>query len=255
MNFVKTGFVITLFFLISPALVGQKVFIKPLYGYYFPRMSEVNAKIANDLDGQRRKLQEAIPSPGKLNGDQLIGGQIEYYLGDDYFMNLNVSFYSEKASVEHQGGRFSTPFTFIFEREVEAYDVMFNLNYYLGYNSWKRFNKYIGIGAGLLVVNAHSLTVSTKNDSEHKVFPVNTRGEFSGTILSGVLALGGNLRLATGLKLWAESGLQYGNVGKLDGNITTISDPEKQAVSTESSFDLTGLYLRGGIGFSLPFLK
>ena len=233
--------------LIMP-LTAQKFSIKPFAGYYYPNMSDVNSKIDTDIRGFRNLLDAPIPFPGKFNGNIIFGGQIEYNASEEYLFTLNVSYYGEKVSTDYFSAESTPTWEFDYQREVRMIDVIFNMHYYLGYNSWNRFNKYIGIGAGLAFLNAKSFTAST-----HPSNRIDTSGDFSGNILSGLISLGGNYRLTDILKLWAEFGLQYGNFGQLDGTITTFNNPEEIPATTESSFDLTGLYLRGGLGIALPF--
>jgi hypothetical protein len=228
-------------------LSANDITLKPLIGYYFPKMGDVNSKIDSDIRGFRNLLQAPIPHPGNINGNMIFGGQIEYHFNEDYFLNLDVSYYQEKVAAAYFSANTNPTWQFDYEREVQMVDAMLNLHYYFGYSSWRRFNKYLIIGVGLIFVNAKSWTATT-NPS----LLIDTRGEFSGNSLSGVLGLGGNYRLSNTFKLWGEAGLQYGNTGQLDGTVTDIGNPGGGEVTSESSFDFTGVYIRGGIGFTFP---
>lgn len=229
---------------------AQNLSLKLHYGYYYPSLSNVNDNINEDIRGLRQMLQAPIPSPGEFNGSGVFGGQIEYRLNEDYFINLNVSYYQEKIALLYSPAT-APSWTLDYQRELKSIDAIVNLHYYFNYSTWKRFNKYLGIGVGLMFLNAESFTATDKPDTEQ----LKTRGKFSGNILSGVLAVGGHYRLSKPLLLWGEIGLQYGNFGELDGKITTLENPNEVETISASSFDLTGLYARMGLGIGLPFLK
>ncbi|RMF56479.1 MAG: hypothetical protein D6748_13385, partial [Calditrichaeota bacterium] len=219
--------------------------IKPHIGYFFPRMGDVNSKIETDILTFRDIFGEPIPQPGKISGNPMYGAQIEYHLNEDYFLNVNVAYYQDKSNVFHQS--FTDPSLFLnYKREVQFYDVMFNLLYFINYNSWRRFNKYMGLGIGVVLANAHSVT-----ETNHPALPLNSRGDFTGNSLSAIISVGGKYRLTTFSYLWGEIGLEYGNMGPLDGKVTTLDHPEKRDAITESSFDFTGIYLRIGIGMKV----
>jgi len=84
--------------LVTP-LAAQKFSIKPMVGYYYPKLGEVNSKIKTDVDELRNILGAPIPSAGKFNGNIIFGGQIEYQANEEYFFNLNVSYYQEKVAL------------------------------------------------------------------------------------------------------------------------------------------------------------
>lgn len=233
---------------LATPLTAQKFSIKPVIGYYYPRLAEVNSKIKVDVDGLRNILGAPIPSAGKFTGNIYFGGQIEYQANEEYFFNLNVSYYREKVAADYNSANTVPPWQLSYEREIRMVDVILNMHYYLNYSSWKRFNKYIGIGVGMMFVHARSLTFIASPD-----IPLDSRGEYSGNTLTGILAIGGNYRLSKTVKLWSEFGLEYGNVGELNGKVTSLEQPEETDAATQSSFDLTGLFLRGGLGITLPF--
>lgn len=233
---------------LATPLTAQKFSIKPMVGYYYPKLGEVNSKIKTDVDELRNILAAPIPSPGEFNGNIIFGGQIEYQANEEYFFNLNVSYYQEKVATDYSSVNTSPPWQLNYERDLWMVDVILNMHYYLNYSSWKRFNKYIGIGVGMMFVNATSLTFTTSPN-----FPVDTRGDYSGSTFTGILAIGGNYRLSKTIKFWSEFGLEYGNIGELSGKVTSPEQPEGTDAVTQSSFDLTGLFLRGGLGITLPF--
>ncbi len=239
-----------LWFLGIGLIWGQGAYLKPHYGYLFPKMSAVNNKIRADINIARQLLDPSIPAAGEIGGSPFFGGQIEYHLNEDYFFNISVEYFQDEVASRFQGGGSQAPWSFDYQREVKMYDIMFNIHYYFNYNSWQRFNKYLGVGVGVVVVDARSLTVS-----DHPNYLRNSRGDFSGSVLSGLFSLGGDFRIVEAFKLWAEVGYQVSSVGQLDGRITTLQNPERQDIISESSFDLTGPYVRGGIALAMPFLR
>ncbi len=236
---------ILLFCALITGSVAAQVTIKPFYGFYRPRLNDVNSKIVNDIDNVRILLDAPVPSAGKFDGESVLGGQIEYHLNEDYFFNVSVAFYNEDVSTSFsQDG-----WQFDYQRDIDFYDFVLNLHYYFNYNSWRRVNYYAGIGVGYLLVRANSLTVSTSNN-----YLTDARGEFNGNAITAALTVGGHLKMAEPLMLWVEGGLQYGNVGNLDGKTTNNGAAEEELLS-DSQFDLTGFFVRGGIGLSLGFLN
>lgn len=234
---------------IFPPAAAQNFSLKLHYGYYYPSLGDVNSKIEEDIRGLRRDLQAPVPSPGEFNGSGVLGGQLEYRLNEDYFINLNVSYFQEKVELQYRPSP-APSWRLEYLRELKSIDAIINLHFYFNYSTWKRFNKYLGIGVGLMFLQAESFTGSDNPDEL-----LETRGKFSGNILSGVLAVGGHYRLSKPLLFWGEIGLQYGNFGELDGTVTTLENPNEVETVSNSSFDLTGLYARAGLGIGLPFLK
>lgn len=226
------------------------VIIKPYLGYMTPKLSDVNDKINSDIRLASDIFNEPIPHPGELGAKSVFGAQLEYHINEELFLNVNVGFYRDQVSTSYVSIATTPESRFNYERKVSLYDVIFNVHYYLGYSSWKSFNKFIGFGVGLSFANAESLTQLNHPDLE-----LDSRGEFSGNILSGVLAIGGDLKVANPLKFWAEFGLQFGNFGELDGTVTTLENPQRRERPTDSQFDFTGFYLRGGIAVTVGFLK
>jgi hypothetical protein len=112
----------------SSVLFANDLTIKPLIGYYFPKMSDVNSKIDADIRGFRNIFQAPIPNPGSINGNTLFGGQIEYHFSEDYFLNLNVSHYKEKVSSKYFSATTNPSWRFDYEREVQMIDAIFSLH-------------------------------------------------------------------------------------------------------------------------------
>ncbi|RMI00526.1 MAG: hypothetical protein D6681_11255 [Calditrichaeota bacterium] len=245
----KLGFPILLgiFLGISP-IMGQ-IRLKPHAGLLFPGMGDVNAKIENDIISFRQITGEPIPSPGTIGRNKFFGVQVEYQIEEDYFASLNVGYYSDAAEVDYSA---TAGLRFHYLREVQLFDFMLNLHYYFNYSTWKRVNTYLGMGVGLSVANARSETFSNFGD---ELAQVDSRGDFAGNSLSALLGAGVDVRLSQAFSLWGELGLQYGNMGQLDGSVTTKDHPEKRDTVSQSSFDFTGIYVRAGLGVLLPFLK
>ncbi len=250
MQFFKKSIALSALFIFSAAAFSQGVTIKPFISHPFVRLGEVNDNIAGDIRTFRESSGAAIPSPGEFNGERTFGAQAEYHLNEDYFFNISVSFYNETVET-HFDGLQPAPIVLDYQREVRSYDFMLNLDYYFNYNNWKRFNKYLGVGVGLILVNADSKTFYKVKDE----LLIDSDGEFTKTGLSALLSAGMTYRLASLLSLWGEGGYQVSNVGQLDGKVTTIDNPTRTDFTTNSAFDLSGFFIRGGLGITLPFLN
>ena len=226
--------------------------IKPYYGHLLPRMSDVNNRIENQIEGWRELLGEPVPAPGKIDGHRLLGAQVGYHFGENYFLTLNVSHYEEKVQSEFT----PAPDRFYFERQVEFYDVTANLQYYFDYDSASRLNKYLGIGVGILFAKARSNTQSTfiSNPKNGTLFPPSdTRGDFSGNSLLAAVSAGLDVRLFNPFSLWAEAGYQFANIGHLEGTVNTFDGRAITGFTTNTSFDFSGFYFRAGLGIGLSF--
>jgi opacity protein-like surface antigen len=246
---------IILFYLIFVApLAAQSLVIKPYYGYLLPRMSEVNDQIGRQIGLWQELLGEPILSPGKINGHYVFGAQVLHHFNDDYAVTLELSRYQEKIATDYFKP-VSSAERFLFEREVETYNLAVNLNYYFGYDETSRLNKYVGFGAGLLFAKANSITLSSiVNDPKGVLLPaVDSRGEFSGNSITGALAGGLELRLIGSASLWGEAGYRYAKIGQLDGTVRRIDDQQGAAFTTNTSFDFSGFYFHAGLGIVLPF--
>lgn len=249
-----------LFYLIFVApLAAQSLVIKPYYGYLLPRLSEVNDQIGRQIGVWRELLEEPIPSPGEIDGHYVFGAQVLHHFNDDYAVTLELSRYQEKAASDYFKPA-TTAERFLFEREVETYNLAVNLNYYFGYDETSRLNKYVSFGTGLLFAKANSVTLSSiASDPKGASLPaVDTRGEFSGTSVTAALAGGLELRLLGSLAVWGEAGYRYAKMGELDGTVRRLDEQQSgvfitETSPTEASFDFSGFYFHAGLGLGLPF--
>ncbi len=243
---------------LSLGLMAQGVTIKPYAGFFKPRFADVNAKLSNDITGFRNQLGEALDDPGDFGGNLVWGGRLQYQVGEGSFFGVNVTYYNETVELDHRGGIEQTN-TFLFEREVELYDVLFTVHRYFDYSSWRRFNKYIGLGVGMAIANARSLSKSDYTQSSGEtplpLIPFDTVGESSGSNIAAVFSGGFDYRLTNSLSFWSEAGYQYGNIGNLEGSLTFIDGSTNTDYVTQSSFDFSGFYIRGGLGIGFAFLN
>lgn len=236
--------------LLSAPGFSQGIILKPFIGYANPRLGEVNDNIQRDINALRQLNNDPLPPAEEFGGGKrILGLRIESHLNDDYFANVTLTFYKDDISSLYAEAL--QPVSFEYRRSVQTFDVMVGLHYYFNYSEWRRFNKYLAVGAGLIQVNADSKTFYQVG--QNLLFDSN--GEFSTTNLSALIGVGGEMRLAKLFSLWAEGGYQVSNVGQLDGKVTTIDNPQRRDFTTEASFDLSGFYLRGGVGISLGFLN
>ena len=104
--------------------LAQNTMLKVHYGYYWPKLSDVNAKINSDFAGWRNVHQEPIAYPGEFNGNTVWGVQVEYHVNEDFFLVVNFAYYNEDVSVNQQ----SMIYQFNYLREITMYDVMFNFH-------------------------------------------------------------------------------------------------------------------------------
>jgi opacity protein-like surface antigen len=250
-----TPTIILFFFLLVAPASAQRLMIKPFYGYLLPQMSDVNERIENQIEGWRELLGVPVPSPEKIAGNGVFGAQVQYQLNDDYFLALNASHYQKKVATEYSNDTAPTPENFLYEREVETTDVTVHLNYYFNYSPDNRFNKYLGIGVGLIFAKARSNTQSsfvTNPSSKVLLASVDTQGDFSGNSVTAAFSGGLDFGLSNSISLWGEAGYQYAKVGQMEG---TVSRPDNQnaAFTTTTSFDFSGFYFRAGLGIGLPF--
>ncbi|MFQ5628359.1 MAG: hypothetical protein ACE5I1_06340 [bacterium] len=249
--------VLTLFFIaISMTCAAQRLSIKPFWGYYVPRLSDVNNDIASEIPVWSDLLETQITSPGKIKGNSVFGGQIQFHLRENYFVNLNISYYRGKAETEFTDSNRTPAGRFFYFREVKSYDVVVNLQYYFDYDAGNFFNTYISIGGGVIAVNANTDTESNFTSSMINNVPlpqVDTHGEFSGSTLTAVLAGGVSLHFSDFLSIWSEAGFQVSNIGQLEGSVSRINNAEIPDFTTNTSFDLTGVFIRLGADFGLQF--
>lgn len=242
-----------LILLLTGLSLNAQVTIKPHYGYWFATMDNANNLITQSIEGPsgwRAVLGEPVPHPGQFDGNRTFGLQLEYHGNEDLFVAIQAGYFDDEVESTYANPQATPPWDFLFRRKVRLYDVMLNLHYYPNYSSWRRFNYYLGLGVGWM--NLEAISVSR---TDNPIRPTDSRGEYNRSIVSGSLTLGANFRLVDALKLWAEGGYQYGNFGRLDGTITTLEITEPVETTTETEFDLSGLFVRGGVGFSIPFLR
>ncbi|GEM_PF-2682378 len=246
--------IVLLFLMIVSPLLAQNFTIKPYFGYLRPQMTDVNRRIENQIDTWRELLEEPLPSPGKIAGRTIFGGAIQYHLNDDYFLCLDISRYQKEAAIEHFNNA-TPPARFFFAREVKTLDAALHLDYYFDYDESGLLNKYIGLGIGIVSVQALSTTQSSFESNASKItLPrVDTSGDFSGTAFTVAISGGLDVRVAGALSLWSEVGYKYAKVGQLDGTIRQINDQQNAAFTTSTSFDLSGFYFQAGLGIGLPF--
>jgi opacity protein-like surface antigen len=236
----------------ATATAAQRLFIKPYYGYLRPSMGDVNDRITHQIDAWRQILGEPIPSPGKIDGRNIFGAQIQYNLNDDYFLLLDVSRYKDEAVAEYmRPNAFSE--RFFYQREVKSLTAVLYLNYSLDYDPASRLNKYIGIGAGLISAEANSNTRSSfvTDDTGALLELVDTQGEFSGNSLMAAVTGGLEWRLLSLVLVWCEAGYQYAKLGQLKGTVT--SNQQNSTFTSNTSFDFSGFYFHAGLGIGLPF--
>jgi len=247
--------VVMLFLFFAIPLFSQSFTIKPFYGYLRPQMTEVNRSIDTQMEAWRELLEEPLPSPGKISGQSILGGEIQYHLNDDYFLGLNVSRYRDQATTDYRSPSPATPGRFLYTREVEAVDVALHLDYYFAYDESSRLNKYFGLGIGIISAQAQSVTQSTFEMTGSKVaLPlIDTTGDFSGTAFTALISGGLALRLVEPFSLWSEVGYRYAKLGQLEGTVRQIDSQQNAAFTTNTSFDFSGFYLQAGLGIRLPF--
>ncbi|MCB0265566.1 MAG: hypothetical protein R3C41_06030 [Calditrichia bacterium] len=236
--------------LLSAMVSAQSIFFKPIAAYYLPRLTDVNMRIEDAIDDFRDNSGLPLPTAATFGNKVIFGGEIEYHLSEDYFGTIQLMFYNDDADTRFKSTS-PTPIQFDYLRDISMVDVKVNFHQYFSYSSWRRFNKYFGIGVGIMQVSATSETVYIADNNSL----INTTGEFSGTTLSASGYFGGEIRLAPAFKLWAEGGYLVGNPGRMDGKVRTLETSGNVDTTSESSFDLSGFFVRGGIGFAVPFLK
>lgn len=243
-------FLALMIMLLFTAAGHGQVMIKPYYGYLSPSMTDANNVLRASVALAGNLLEETIPLSEEFDGNHWYGVQLEYHLQEDLFASINAGYFRETIDQTNISQSANPAWRYRFKREVKLYDLIINLQYYINYNSWRRFNKYLGLGIGYMVLNANSLVQS---DSPNLL--LDSKGESTGYSLTGSLTAGFNYRLGKILKFWTEGGLQYGNFGQLDGTVRTLDNPQPRNDITETKFDLTGFFIRGGLGFGLPFFN
>ncbi len=246
---------ILLCLLSAAAVSAQSFMLRPYYGYYSPRLTDVNNQISDQMEGWQQVLGDPLRSPEKFGGRALFGGQVQYHLNDDYFLALDVYRYEQSVATENTRTTGAIPYRFLFTRSVESLAFVLNLNYYFGYDPGARLNKYVGLGPGLIIAEAHSNTqLVLLNDAGGKdLQPVDTQGDFSKTAFSLTLLGGLDFRLFGAVSLWGEAGYQYAKIGQFEGTVRRAGDQQNVAFTTNTSFDFSGFYFRAGLGVGSPF--
>ena len=226
------------------------IFIKPFVMWYRPNLGNVKANINEDLNQFRKLTGLSIANNGSFTGKIILGGEIEYHLSEDFFATVYISFYEDEVHSEAASIDKSTSF-FFYSRDLSTVDVKLNLQKYFHYSSWRKLNYYFGVGLGINQLEAGSKTTFTDGGVE----VINTVGDFTGSILSASGYFGLTLKLIENLKFYSEAGYLVADFGQLDGKVRTVENPQGITTLTESSFDLSGFFLRVGLGFAIPFLK
>lgn len=254
MQKVLNPLVLQIIIFVTP-LFSQSFTIKPFYGYLRPQMTDVNRRIDTQMEAWRELLEEPLPSPGKISGQSILGGEIQCHLNEEYFLGLNISRYKDQATTDYRSQTAEAPGRFLYMREVEALDVALHLDSFLGYDESSRFNKYFGIGLGVILVKAKSVTQSTFELTGSKVtLPlVDTTGDFSGTAFTALLSGGLDFKLAGPVSLWSEAGYRYAKLGQLEGTVRQLNSLQNTSFTTNTSFDFSGFYLQAGLGMGLSF--
>lgn len=246
---------ILLIFVFATPLLSQSFTLKPFYGYLRPQMTDVNRRIETQMEAWRELLEEPLPAPGKISGQPIWGGEIQYHLNDDYFLGLNISRYQDQAISDYRSSLPAAPGRFLYTRDAEALDIALHLDYYFNYDESSRLNKYFGLGLGIISAQAKSVTQSTFAITNSQVLLplIDTTGDFSGTAFTVILSGGLDLKLAGPLSLWSEVGYRYAKLGQLEGTVNQLNSQQNAAFTTNTSFDFSGFYLQAGMGIGLPF--
>ena len=249
-KFVILSFLIL--FKINNPLVAQSITVKPYYGYFIPTLKSVNDQIKLQIDEYSNIFGETIPSPGKFNGNQAYGIQIEYALDKTYVLNISASYYQEEVNTEYFTTLIPPPDYFYFDRKVELYNIILSLHYYFDYIFPQVINFYAGLGAGIGITEALSTTKIILNNPDGTSYVrTDAHGKYSGSTLSACFKVGADYRFNNFVLVWGELGLIVTNFGQLEGEITDIDFPEPVNHTTDSSFNFTGFFIRSGLGFSL----
>jgi len=243
-------------FAIAAPAAAQRLWLKPFYGYLRAPMSDLNNRIEEQILGWREVLETPVPFSNEINGNVAYGGEIAYDFSDSYSVSLGLYYYKEESHVRHAIPGAQTLTRFNFERSVQLYDLFFNLRYHFSETAFAGVNPYFGFGAGLAMGKAQSITQHFVDDLQgNATFTLtDTRGDFDGNTTSGQIFVGVDARFNNFASLWAEGGYQAARVGQMDG---TIQRPGSQAAAftSNTSFNYSGFYVRGGIGIALPILK
>jgi hypothetical protein len=242
--------------LAAPA-AAQRLWIKPYYGYLKVSMTDLNNRVEDQILGWRDVLDAPVADPGKIDGNSAYGGEIALDFSDTYSAGIGIYYFKENISTRYTNLTGTALTQFAFERGVRLYDLFFNLRYYFSEPAFSPVSFYAGFGAGLAMAKASSNTqhfVSDASDTTFFVF-TDTQGDFSGTTTSAQLMAGIEGRLGGFFLLWGEAGYQVARPGQMDGTIRRIGNEQGSAFTSNTSFNYSGFYARGGLGIALPLLK
>ncbi len=254
----KTVALSVIFFvlIIAGPAAAQRLWLKPFYGYLHAPMSDVNNGIEEAIRGWSNVLDSPVPFPESIDGNAAYGGEIAYDFSDNYSISLGLYYFKEETEVRHDIPAAQALTRFNFERRVQLYDLFFNLRYHFSETAFAGLNPYFGFGAGLAMAKAQSITQHFVDDLEDDVtFTLtDTQGDFDGNTTSGQIFVGVDARFNNFASLWAEGGYQVARVGQMEGTVLRPGSPAS-AFTSNTSFNYSGFYLRGGVGISLPILK
>jgi len=201
-------------------------------------------------------LEAPVPFPADINGDAAYGGEVAFDFSENYSLSLGLYYYNEETQLRYNVPAAQSLTRFNFTRGVRLYDLFANLRYHYFEVGYSNMNPYVGLGVGLAIAKAKSTTQHFVDDfQDNLTFTLtDTQGDFDGNTTSGQIFAGVDMRLIDYVSLWAEGGYQLARVGQMDG---TIKRPgaEDAAFTSNTSFNYSGFYLRGGIGIALPILR
>jgi hypothetical protein len=231
---------------------AQNFYLKPYAGYATVRMNDANEDMAFRVGELQKQVQQALPTPDKLNGNWVWGVQLEYHQEGNYFFNLNTWFFREKTATDYSKTSGTPQLEYHYDRQIELFDLGVGMHYYFGYSSWKRVNTYLGagfgVGFGWLESNFAYLDDVPQNQN------IDNHGDFSAATLTAVFNAGGIVRLIPEVFLQGEVGFRLANMDQLDGKLRTTQGTFND-LTTEASYDFSGFYATAGIGFRIPLFK
>ncbi len=238
-------------------LRAQNFTIKPYFGYTTVRMADANNDTKVRIENLRRITGQPLSFPDAFKGDYTWGAQIEYHMEENYFFNLNTSYFREKNTANNTTTVSASPFTYHTDRQIELFEISVGLHYYINYSSWKRVNTYLGGGFGLGLGWFQSNLKF--NDKDNRV---NNSADFSSNALTAHICGGATVRLSTWLFLSGEAGIRFANLQQMDGQLRVDEDVDnvvrktiENNYVTDAVYDFTGFYFTLGTGFMLPFFK
>lgn len=249
--------ILAIYLLISVRIaIPQSVKIKPYFGYSTIRMDEVNKDIKLKVDQLNEITGQSLLPPAKFNGNYAWGIQIQYHLGENYFLHLDTYYMKEKTSSVVNRGATQNRLNFDFKRQIEYFEASFGLKYYLGYSTWKRLNFYLGGGAGYGFGWTESIFRYDDSISE-----INNSAEFSSNSLTAYFLGGIDIRITPFLSILPEFGYRVANLKQMNGKLKIYQDfpglPGGQIDATDHNYttiedyDFSGYFVSIGLGFIL----